>query len=59
MNNKNLIYLGLAALALFLLNKKKEETSETTDGTTDQTFPGNPDKPAAPSNTGVVSPTNN
>jgi hypothetical protein len=59
MNNKNLIYLGLAALALFLLNKKKEETSASTDGTTDQTFPGNPEKPAAPSNTGVVPPINN
>lgn len=43
MNNKNLIYLGLAALALFLLNKKKDETSQSTDGTTDQTFPGNPE----------------
>lgn len=59
MNNKNLIYLGLAALALFLLNKKKDESSENTEGTTDQTFPGNPEKPAAPSNTGVVPPINN
>jgi len=59
MNNKNLIYLGLAALAIILLNKKKDESSESTDGNTDQTFPGNPEKPATPSNTGVVAPINN
>lgn len=38
MNNKNLIYLGLAALAIILLNKKKSETTE--DKKEDQIFPG-------------------
>lgn len=38
MNNKNLIYLGLAALAIFLLNKKKSETTD--EKKDDQIFPG-------------------
>ena len=38
MNNKNLIYLGLAALALFLLNKKKDESTE--EKKDEQIFPG-------------------
>jgi hypothetical protein len=38
MNNKNLIYLGLAALAIFLMNKKKSDATE--DKKDDQIFPG-------------------
>lgn len=63
MKNKNLIYLLLAGLGIYLITKKKSEETDSTTAPIDaaaNTFPGGnttPDK-TEPQNTGVVPPVN-